>query len=515
MHAPMKKNRTRQLLQSSVIVMFLYALNKVTGLYRFRLFGRAFGTTGEADAFTAANQLPELFYVLIAGGALAAAFIPVYTKYLHDDNPDKAKTSADVANTTLTLVFLVLISVCGLAALFSPQIIQYVLLPDSAASTQRLTADLMRIILLNTILFGISGVITSLLNAHQHFILPASAPIMLDVGYILSFWLFVPTMGIFGVAWGTVLGAILHIGIQLPALLRFGIRLRPRLAFHLSGVHEIIKLMGPRIIMLGAIQAADVFWVRVASSLPEGQVSGYNYAFTLMQLPETLFGTAIAIVIFPTLSELYNAGRLAQLKETALRILRIIWLLTIPSAAGLILLGRPAIDLLLGGGAFDAGSSALVYSALIFLSVRVVSEATLEIVARLFYARHDTYTPMRGYIYWLIINIAAIYLFVGSMGAAGIALASTLAFTFLSSWLFWKNRQQLGDMQEGELLRSFARSALATLAMTVVILLIGQLELGTFVFLGVGSGIGGVVYLVLRWLLGGEEIEATMAFIRR
>ncbi len=515
MRFPMKKNRTRQLLQSSVIVMILYALNKVTGLYRFRLFGRAFGTTGEADAFTAANQLPELFYVLIAGGALAAAFIPVYTKYLHDDDPEKARTSADVASTTMTLVFLVLITVCGLAAIFSPQITKYVLLPDSAETTQLLTANLMRIILLNTILFGISGVITSLLNAHQHFILPASAPIMLDVGYILSFWLFVPTMGIFGVAWGTVLGAILHIGIQLPALFRYGIRLRPKLAFQLAGVREIIYLMGPRIVMLGAIQAADVFWVRVASRLPEGQVSGYNYAFTLMQLPETLFGTAIAIVIFPTLAELYNSDQLDKLKETALRILRIIWLLTIPSAAGLILLGRPAIDLLLGGGAFDARSSALVYSALIFLSVRVISEATLEIVARLFYARHDTYTPMRGYIYWLIINVGAIYLFVGRMGAAGIALASTLAFTFLSSWLFWKNRQQLGDMQESELVRSFARSALATLGMTIAILFIGRFELGTLLYLGIGGGVGALVYAALRWLLGGEEIEAAMNFIRR
>ena len=97
----------------------------------------------------------------------------------------------------------------------------------------------------------------------------------------------------------------------------------------------------------------------------------------------------------------------------------------------------------------------------------------------------------------------------------GIALASTLAFTFLSSWLFWKNRQQLGDMQEGELVRSFARSALATLGMTIAILLIGRFELGTLLYLGIGGGVGALVYAALRWLLGGEEIEAAMNFIRR
>ncbi len=189
-------SRARHLLTSSLIVIILYAINKVTGFARILLFSDVFGTDAEADAFTAANQLPELFYVLIAGGALAAALIPVYTKYLKSERAEEVRQSMDLANTILTLVLIVLAIVCGLAAVFSPFIVRVILVPDYAPAEQLLTAQLMRIILLNTTLFGISGVITSLLNANQHFIFPAMAPIMLDVGYIIGIFFLVPTMGV-------------------------------------------------------------------------------------------------------------------------------------------------------------------------------------------------------------------------------------------------------------------------------------------------------------------------------
>ncbi|MGB1250148.1 MAG: murein biosynthesis integral membrane protein MurJ [Candidatus Promineifilaceae bacterium] len=500
-------SRTRHLLQSSVLVMVLAILNKVTGLYRVRLSGQVFGTGVEWDAWTAANQLPELFFVLIAGGALAAAFIPVYTSYLYSEDQKRAKDSANLANTTLTMVLMVLTAVCGVAAIFALPITRNVLVPGVSAEQQLLIASLMRIVLLNTLLFGVSGVITSLLQANQHFLLPAAAPIMLDIGYIIGIFVLVPTMGIAGVAWGTVIGAALHIAIQIPALIRYRLKIRPKFDFHLAGIHEIVRLMGPRLIMLGAIQAADIFWVRIASTLEPGQVSGYSFAWTLQQVPETLFGTTIALVIFPTMSELFNKGDIAGLKQTAMQTLRIIWLLTIPSAAGLILLGRPVIQLFLEGDAFDERSTAIVFSALVFLSVRVVSEATIEIVARLFYARHDTYTPMWGYLLWLVVNVAAIYAFVGSMGAAGIALASTLAFTVLAVWLYWRNRVELGDLQDRQMLFAFGRISLATIFMSIAMFFVMNLPLGLFPMLALSAIMGGVVFLAANWLLGGRELQ--------
>ena len=503
--------RARHLLKSSVIVIVLFALGKLTGLVRIRLVSVTFGTSAEFDAFTAANQLPEVFFAVIAGGSLAAAFIPVYSEYLTSRSAQK---SARLANTILTLVILVLGTISALGAIFAPWLTRVVLAPGFPPETQALMAGIMRVILIQTTLFGISGVLSSVLNAHQHFALPALAPVALDVGYIVGLLLLVPEMGILGLAWGTVLGALLHIAIQLPALRQFKFRYRPTLAVQMRGVREILRLMLPRIVALGAIQFADLFIVRLASSLAVGSTSGYFYAYTLMQLPETLFATAIALVVFPTLAELYNAGDIAGLKETAVRTLSIIWFLTIPAAAGLVLLGRPVISFLLQGGAFDERSAEIVYVVLVIFSVRIVSEGTVEVVARLFYAQHNTLIPMLAYLGWLIVNVALAYGLIAELGIAALALASTVAFTFLAVLLYFLNSRALGGLGERELAVSGARALAATLGMTVIILVIGRVITQPMLFLIAGGVVGAATYLLLSTLLGGKEIQHLLTLIR-
>ena len=504
--------RAQHLLRSSTLVMLFFAIGKLTGLIRARLISTGFGTGPEFDAFTAANQLPEVFFTVIAGGSLAAAFIPVYSAYLNDKSTSE---SARLANTIITAVIVILGAISLLGALFAPWLTRVILVPDFPADQQRLTASIMRIILIQTTIFGISGVLSSMLNAHQHFALPALAPLALDIGYAVGIYFLVPSLGIHGLAWGTVVGGILHIAIQLPALFHYRIRYRPAAAFQLAGVREIAKLMGPRIVTLGTIQIADLFIIRLASGLPPGSTSGYFYGYALMQLPQTLFGTAIALVFFPTFAEYFNRGNIAKLKETAVSALNIIWTLTIPAAAGLVLLGRPAIGLLLEGGQFDSASTQLVYSVLLVFSVRVVSEATLEIVARLFYARHNTRTPMFAYLGWLLVNTGLAYALVPSYGIVGLALASTIAFTLLSAILFWLNRRDLGDLDERRLLTGVIRALLATGGMSIVILGIEQVINGRFLFLFIAAVTGSLTYLILNLLLGGQEIPSLLRLLRK
>ena len=505
-------NRARHLLQSTLIVIFFLGLGKVTGLLRTRLVGTTFGTGLEYDAFTAANQLPEVFVTLIAGGALAAAFIPVYAAYL---TGPQAKQAARLAHATLTLVLLVLGGISALGALFAPWLTRVILVPDFPPEMQQLTAELMRIVLIQTTIFGVSGVLSSILNAHQHFALPAAAPMSLDIGYAVGVFFFVPELGIHGLAWGTVVGGLLHILIQLPALLRYRISYRPALGLEMAGVREIIRLMGPRIVTLGSVQVADLFIIRLTSALPPGSTSGYFYAYYLMQLPQTLLGTAIAIVIFPTMAELYNAGDVRRLKETAMTALRIIWTLTIPAGVALVMLGQPAIVIFLEGGAFDAASTRIVYGILIFFSVRVVSEATLEIVARLFYAQHNTIIPMFVALGWLVIHVVFAYLLVGSMGVQGLALSSTIAFTIQAAVLLYLNRRRLGSLDERRLALTFGRGILAAAGMGLAIWLLGQLISSPLIFVAAGSVIGMLVYFVLSLLLGGEELPALRRLLQR
>lgn len=504
--------KTKQLFQSTVLVILFFGLGKITGLFRARLVGQVFGTGAEYDAFTAANQLPEVFYILIAGGALAAAFIPVYTNTLTNEN---SKQAAQLANTVLTLVIMILGVICLVGAFFAPWLTRTLLVPSYSPEQQQLTAELMRIILIQTTIFGVSGVLTAILNGNQHFALPALAPLALDVGYVAGLYLFVPTLGIHGLAWGTVLGSVLHVLIQLPALVKYRIGYTPMLALKMSGVREIIRLMGPRIVTLGAIQMADLFIISLASALPEGSTSAYFYGFTLMQLPETLFGTAIALVMFPTMSELFNAGDVKGMKETAVSALGIIWTLTIPCAAGLVLLGQPAIALVLGGGAFSAESVRLVYSVLIAFSIRLVAEATLEIVARLFYARHNTRTPMFVYLIWLAVHAVFAYLLVDDLGVVGLALSSTIAFTTLSTILFvlnWRELDGLGGLALG---KSAGRAVMGTVGLTAVVLVLRSVIDSPMLFLAVGTGAGAIVYAVIHLLLGGSELPQLIRLVRQ
>ena len=512
-------NRARHLFRSGIIVILLLGLDKVAGLVRTQLVGAAFGTGRDFDAFTAANQLPEVFVTLVSGGALAAAFIPVYSAVLQSE---RARDSARLANTILTLVLVVLSFISAVGAVFAPWIALELLVPGSpipgqgfTPEMQRLTADLMRIILIQTTIFGVSGVLSSILNAHQHFVLPALAPIALHVGYLIGLYLFVPQMGVRGLAWGTVVGGLLHVLIQVPGLMRYGFRYRPLLAWRLPGVLEIVRLMGPRIVTLGAVQIADLFIIRITSGLGEGTTSGYFYGYYLQQLPETLFGTAIAIVMFPTMAELFNAGDIEGLKRTAVTGLRIIWTLTVPAAVGLLLLGQPAIGLFLERGQFTAESTLLVYRVLVFFSLRVVSEATLEIAARLFFAQHDTRTPMLVALGWLVINVGLAYGLVDSLGVGGLALASTIAFTCQSAVLLLLNHRRLGGLLDRALLISAGRILLAAAGMGLVIRGIGLVVNGRLPFLIIGAGIGLVAYLSLLYLFGGREIRAIFTLLHK
>ncbi len=504
-------SRARHLLNSSIIVIFFLAIDKVFGLVRTQLVGATFGTSAAYDAFTAANQLPELFVTLISGGALAAAFIPVYSAYLTSKS---AKETAQLANTILTLVLIILGSVSFIGAIFAPWITRVLLVPGFPPEQQVMTANLMRIILVQTTIFGISGVISSILNAHQHFILPAIAPIALNIGYLIGLLFLVPTMGIYGLAWGTVIGAIFHVLIQVPGLIKYRVYLFPQLVRRIPGVTEIVRLMIPRIITLGTVQAADLFIIRITSSLSSGATSGYFYGYYLQQLPETLFGTAIALVLFPTMAERFNAGDISGLKRIASNGLRIIWMLTVPSAAALILLGRPLISLLLERGEFTADSTDLVYGILVFFSLRVVSEATLEIAARLFFAQHDTRTPMFVAMGWMVVNITLAYLLVEPLGVGGLALATSIAFTLQTAVLLYLNSRKLNGLDWKGLGISFGRTAVATLGMSVIILGLGQLIDNTLLFLLAAAILGLLSYGILQILLGGREIPDLIALAR-
>ncbi|RME55387.1 MAG: murein biosynthesis integral membrane protein MurJ [Caldilineae bacterium] len=508
--------RSQHLVRSSLLVIFIYGLNKVTGLGKLLLMTRLFGAGPEADAFTAANQLPELLLAMLAGGALSAALIPVYSRRLLHQQMDQAHAlSGAVLGLTVTLVGLA----CGAAWFATPWLVRTVLTPDFPPAQQALTGELMRVLLASTLLIAVGGVFSSLLHAHQHFFAPALATVVIDVGQILGFLFLVPRWGIHGAAWGSVLGAALLVAVQAPPLLRRGVPLRPRHRPDRRDMQELGRLFWPRVITMGAYQAVDLVFIRLASQLPAGSIAAYFYAMLAMvAMPKSLFGNAISTVIFPTAAEQFNTGESTALNRTVARGLQATWMLVIPSAVGLVSLGRPAAAFLFERGAFGPDSTDLVFLLMTILSVRLVADASQDVLSLTFFARHNTRVVMWANLAWMALNIGLSVLLVGPFGIAGLAWAASLAAAGLALLLAGLHWWMGVPLNVGELSRSLGRTLLASGGMSLLILALRRLALPTLLYLTLGVTGGGLFFAVLFSALGGQEIGQAwrlLGFLKR
>jgi putative peptidoglycan lipid II flippase len=436
----------RFIARSSLIVSGGFLAAKVLGFVREVLIAHAFGTTGQLDAYYAAFNLPDLLFALIPGGALASVFIPVLAGYLTTDD----RTGGwRLASAVLNVVFLAVAVGSLIVTLTAPWLVAHVLAPGFSPQLQALTVDLMRLVLLSTLIFGVSGVVMGVLHAHQHFLLPAVAPVVYNLGIIFGAVVLAPRMGIFGLAWGVVAGAALHLIVQVPALIHFGARWSPTIGLGNAGAYEIVRLIGPRILTLGVVRINFLVMTNLASGLGVGSVSALNYAWDLMQLPESLIGTAIATAAFPTLAELVARGDRNGLRTTVSTTLWAILGLTVPAAIGLIVLGRPMIQLVFQRGAFDASSTQAVYWALQFYALGLVGHSTLEVATRIFYAEHDTRTPFLVAAAAMLAHLALSLTLMHGLGHGGLALANSLAVSLEVSGLLVIARRRLWGVARG------------------------------------------------------------------
>lgn len=505
-------SRAPHLVRSSFLVIFIFGLDKVTGFVKLLLTTRLFGTGPEVDAFATANQLPELLLALLAAGALSAAFIPVYSGYLTRSRQGEAES---LAGTVLTLTAIVVGTACLLAILAAPWLVRVVLAPHFPEETQQLTIQMMRIFLLAAVLISVSGVFGSVLHSHQHFLTPALGSVLIDLGQIAGMIALVPVWGVSGMAWGSVLGAALTVLVQLPALARLKLRLRLQINLRLEGVREVLRLMGPRLVTLGSFQAVDLVFIRLASALPAGSIAAFHYAMLVMlSMPKSLFGAAISQVIFPTMAEQYNTGSGRQLRETVTHGLRATWLLLLPAAVGLLVLGRPAVAFLFERGAFGPEASALVYLLMAIFSVRLLGEASYDVLTLTFFAQHNTHVPMWATLGWMILNAGLSVLLVGPFGIAGLAWAASIAGAALAAALFALNLR-VGGVDVPMLRAALGRATVGSLGMCGVVLLLHQLRLPPALFILASAGSGGIAFFGIYVLLGGREVLTVLGHLRR
>ncbi|HKJ26295.1 MAG TPA: lipid II flippase MurJ, partial [Anaerolineales bacterium] len=283
---PENGQANRQIARAAGVVMIGFVLSSLTGLLRQVMIANVYGTEGIIDAFYAATVLPDTLFALVAGGALSSAFIPTFTGFLAKQDKEGAWTLASAIGN---LVFIVLTILSALAWVYALPLVETFIAPDFSAAQQALTAEMLQILLLSQIILGISGLLMGILNSHQSFLLPALAPTLYWVGIIFGLLVFVPGMGIHGLAWGTVLGAGLHLGIQLPGLFRLpGRKYSATLGLDNPSVRLVGKLIAPR--LLGAAVVHLNFWVgsNLASGMVEGSLTAYKNAYMVMMMPQAI-----------------------------------------------------------------------------------------------------------------------------------------------------------------------------------------------------------------------------------
>jgi putative peptidoglycan lipid II flippase len=432
----------RRLLISSATVAAGFFASKVLGLLREILIAHAFGTHGDLDAFFAAAQFSDLLYSVIAGGALASVFIPVFSGYLVRGEEER-RAGWEFASGVINVVFLVVTLFAGLGMIFATPIVDNWLAPGFEPARRALTADLLRLVMLSTIIFGVSGTLTGILHAHNHFVLPAIAPSLYNLGIIAGTLWLAPIYGIFGLAYGVVAGSLLHLAIQLPGLIRHGARYFFTLALRTHGMTSMVGLIGPRVVTMIVVRATAIVMTNLASRLGEGSVSALSYAYSIWQFPESLIGTAISLAVFPRLSAAIAKNEIGQARALYRTALVSILGLAIPAAGGVILFARPIVALILQRGAFNSASTDLVAGVLQIYALAVIGESLLELTARIFYAQRNVRTPMFVALGSMAVRIVLMIWWSTALGAPGLALAYAVGVTLEGGILFWLARKPM------------------------------------------------------------------------
>jgi len=513
---------SRQIARAAGTVMLAFIFTQLLGLVRGFLIYRAFGTSEQLDSFNAANRVAELLYNLMAGGALGSAFIPTFTGMLAKGRRAEAwKLASSITN----LLLLVLTFVAILAWIFAPQIVHnalFVLAPNQPVGQEQLTVALLQTLLPTVVIFGLSGLLMGILNAHQKFWLPAIAPAMYSVGQILGVVLLPEWWGVTRLAIGALAGALLHLVVQLPGLLQLRGKYSLILGLRMAEVREVARLMGPRILGVAVVQINFIVNIIIGISLPIGSVSALTLAFTWMLMPQAAIAQSIAIAAMPTLSAQVALNKLDEMRHSLAASLRGVILLALPAAAGLIVLSTPLIRIY-EGGAFTSSSTQMVAWALMWYAFGLLGHSLLEVVVRAFYALHDTRTPVAVTLVAMIINIGfsltlpGVFERGGWLPLGGLALANSLATTLECTVLITILRRRLNGIEGHTLWDAGLKSMVGVLGMCLA--LSGWLRvsegMNVWMVVIIAVVIGALIYVGVMAAVRVPELSQFILFVRR
>lgn len=512
---------TRQqtnILSAATVITGAVLLAAITGVIRNRLLNAYFytpQTLPDLDAYWAAFRIPDLVFQLLVIGALSAAFIPVFSRYIRQDK----KEAYHLACATTTLVLTIFTIFVAIIFAFAR--------PLSAAITQSFSPDqittmanLTRIMVIAQLFFAVSNFLTGIIQAQQRFLIPALSPLMYNLGIIAGTVGLHSFIGIYGPAVGVVLGAFLHLAIQWPLSQRLGFRLKFVWDPLHHGVRKIARLMLPRTLALAVTQVELTVVVYIASALTSGSLTIFYLAQQLMNLPVRLFGLPIGQASFPFLAQETAEGKRQEFKQTLIRSLLQILYIALPASAILIVLRIPLVRLAYGVSNFPWPATVLTGKAVAILVVSAFAQAITQILIRGFYALHNTKTPLVVATISTIINIAVSFalVFYFNFGILGLAIALSLSNIIQGISLLYLISRELGGFERADFTIPFLKISFATLltgvSLWVPFRLLDQLVFDTtrtgplIALTGTTGAIGLGVYLAFSKIMNIKQLHA-------
>ncbi|RLB70979.1 MAG: murein biosynthesis integral membrane protein MurJ [Deltaproteobacteria bacterium] len=473
-----QSKNSRSLIKNAGIIGLATLLSRILGFVRDMVTANYLGTSIYADAFFVAFRIPNLLRRLFGEGSLTAAFVPVFSGYLAAGKRTEAKEIAQTA-MTLTAICLTLITICGI--IFSPFIIS-VIAPGFSATPEKyeLAVFLNRLMFPYILLISLVALAMGILNADNHFLTPALAPVLLNLCMIAAALGLTPFLGnaALALAIGVLCGGFAQLLLQLPVLKKHGFPWRPRFNFRHPAIKRVLTLMGPSLLGLAITQITIFCNTLLASYLVDGSISYLYFADRLIQFPLGIFAVALGTATLPALSRSAAKMEWDDYSTTFSLALRLLIFITLPAMAGLILLSKPIVFLLFERGHFGAHSTTMVAQTIVAYATGLWAYAALRIIVPAFHSLQDTKTPVKVGAIALLVNLIAAFTLMHFFQHLGLALATAISSAVNCLLLLALLKRRLGDeIKITGLPRAFSQTLFATAVMTLAILGLDQISL--------------------------------------
>jgi putative peptidoglycan lipid II flippase len=461
--------QSSSILSAASIITGASFLSAILGLVRNRLLvGNFFGDevlTSQLDAYWVAFRIPELVFQLLVIGAMSAAFIPVYSKYKEKSEADANRMAASMLNLVLIVFVVLSVIIYFNAARFNQMITSSNFTPDQV----ELAASLTKIMLLAQLFFAASNFMTGIIQANQRFLLPALSPLAYNLGIILGIVFLTPYFGIYGPAWGVVLGALLHVAIQLPLALSLGFRPRWIFQFKHPGVKEMLQLIPPRTLAISVDQIELFASVYFTTGLSAGSLTMLNLAQQLMNAPTRIFSVPIGQASLPFLSKEAAKNQIGEFRKTLTQTLNQMLFLAFPAGVLLLVLRIPLVRLAYGAAEFPWSATLLTGKLVAIFALAIFAYGGVHILVRAFYALHNTRTPLYVALFSVVLSIMLMTInsrFIGG-GILGVGFSLSVATLTQFSILIGMIQKKYQAIDLGSLGKSQLRIVTASLIMGV------------------------------------------------